>query len=65
MNAGVDWIMLGRAAVLNHDFPSLYQADRSFTPAQIPATRQHLASEGLSPKFIEYFGGIWPEFVAD
>jgi 2,4-dienoyl-CoA reductase-like NADH-dependent reductase (Old Yellow Enzyme family) len=65
MNAGVDWIMLGRAAMLNHNFPLLYQADQTFTPAAIPASKEHLAEEGLSPKFIEYFGTNWPEFVAE
>lgn len=65
MNAGVDWIMLGRAAILNHDFPLQYEADQSFAPTEIPATRQHYAEEGLSPTFIDYFGTNWPEFVAD
>ncbi len=65
LNAGVDWIMLGRAAMLNHDFPLLYQTDQAFAPTEIPATRQHLLNEGLSPKFIDYFGANWPEFVAD
>ena len=65
MNAGVDWIMLGRAAILNHNFPLMYQADQSFTPAEIPASKQHLANEGLSPAFIDYFSTGWPDFVAD
>ncbi len=65
MNAGVDWVMLGRAAMLNHDFPLLYQANDSFAPTEIPASRQHLAREGMSPKFIDYFSTNWPEFVGD
>jgi 2,4-dienoyl-CoA reductase-like NADH-dependent reductase (Old Yellow Enzyme family) len=65
MHAGVDWVMLGRAAMLNHDFPLLYQANHSFAPAEIPASKQHLASEGMSPRFIDYFSTNWPEFVGD
>lgn len=65
MASGVDWIMLGRAAMLNHDFPLLYQADNVFTPTAIPASKVHLAKEGMSPKFITYFGTNWPEFVAE
>ena len=65
MNAGVDWVMIGRAAMLNHDFPLLYQANPSFAPTEIPASRQHLAKEGMSPRFIEYFSTNWPEFVGD
>lgn len=65
LDAGADWVMLGRAAMLNHNFPLLYQEDRTFSPTPIPASRDHLAEEGLSPTFIEYFSTNWPEFVAD
>ena len=51
---GVDWIMLGRAAMLNHNFPKLYEANSSFLPAEIPVTEDYLKSEGLSEKFIQY-----------
>ncbi|MEP0200723.1 MAG: NADH:flavin oxidoreductase [Halioglobus sp.] len=61
----IDWIMLGRAAILNHDFPAQYQQDSAFVPAAIPVTRAHLRNEGLSDGFIDYFGGNWPENLAD
>lgn len=51
---GVDWVMLGRAAMLNHNFPKLYQANSSFLPTEIPVTGDYLKSEGLSEKFIQY-----------
>ena len=51
---GVDWIMLGRAAMLNHNFPKLYQANSSFLPTEIPVTENYLKNEGLSEKFIQY-----------
>jgi len=63
--AGADWIMLGRAAMLQHDFPNRYKAARDFTPVQMPVTRQYLKDEGLSEKFQGYVRGIWPEFFAD
>ena len=62
--AGIDWIMLGRAAILQHNFPSLYAADQQFKPVTTPVSRQHLAAEGLSENFITYMGN-WPGFVAD
>lgn len=62
--AGVDWIMLGRAAILHHDFPARYAEDRSFSPVELPVTVEHLASEGVSEKFITYLRG-WDGFVAD
>tara|TARA_R110002072_G_scaffold31735_18_gene97709 strand:- start:30041 stop:31153 length:1113 start_codon:yes stop_codon:yes gene_type:complete len=64
MAAGVDWIMLGRAAILHHNFPDLYAADKGFKPIENPVSRQHLAAEGLSENFISYMGN-WPGFVAE
>lgn len=51
---GVDWVMLGRAAILHHNFPKLYEANPSFLPAEIPVTEDYLKTEGLSEKFIQY-----------
>jgi len=65
MAAGADWIMLGRAAMLQHDFPNRYKADSSFKPVEMPVTRQYLKDEGLSEKFQTYVFGRWPEFFAD
>jgi len=64
MTAGVDWVMLGRAAILHHDFPLRYQQDPAFSPIKIPVARQHLVTEGLSDNFIAYMGN-WKGFVAD
>lgn len=62
--SGVDWIMLGRAAILHHDFPKLMSDKSDFVPAELPVTRAHLTNEGLSEKFIEYMNS-WKGFVAD
>ncbi len=61
--AGADWIMLGRAAILHHDFPNRYREDASFTPVENPVPRSHLVEQGLSPKFITYMQS-WEGFVA-
>lgn len=52
--AGADWIMLGRAAMLQHDFPNRYKADASFKPVEMPVPRQYLKDEGISEKFQAY-----------
>ncbi len=65
MAAGVDFVMLGRAAMLQHDFPNRYIADDSFKPVEMPVTRAYLKSEGISEKFQAYVEGRWPEFFAD
>ena len=62
--ADADWIMLGRAAILHHDFPNRYVADPRFVPVENPVTRQYLADEGLSEAFINYMSG-WRGFVTD
>ena len=54
MEEGVDWVMLGRAAILHHNFPLLYEKDDQFVPSEIPVSVDYLTKEGLSPKFIEY-----------
>lgn len=60
----LDWVMLGRAAILQHDFPDRYADDSEFPPTELPVTRSYLGEEGLSPKFIEYMAS-WPEFIRE
>ncbi len=60
----VDWIILGRAAILHHDFPRQYQDSADFTPLQLPVSREHLSREGLSDKFLTYMSG-WKGFIAE
>mgnify|MGYP001205494179 FL=1 len=54
MEKGIDWVMLGRAAILHHDFPLRYKKDSEFKPTEIPVSKEYLAKEGLSQKFIDY-----------
>ena len=54
MEEDIDWIMLGRAAILNHNFPELYADNPEFETPVIPVSVEYLAGEGLSPKFINY-----------
>ena len=61
---GVDWIMLGRAAILHHGFPAQQQKNPGFSPVTLPVPREHLEKEGVSEKFIEYLSS-WKGFVAD
>jgi 2,4-dienoyl-CoA reductase-like NADH-dependent reductase (Old Yellow Enzyme family) len=54
MSQGVDWVMLGRAGMLHHNFPKLYEDNPRFSPIEIPVSRDYLLKEGLSGKFINY-----------
>jgi 2,4-dienoyl-CoA reductase-like NADH-dependent reductase (Old Yellow Enzyme family) len=61
---GADFPLLGRAAILNHDFPKQMLANPNFEPATIPVSAAYLAEEGLSPKFLTYMQ-TWKGFVKD
>jgi 2,4-dienoyl-CoA reductase-like NADH-dependent reductase (Old Yellow Enzyme family) len=62
--AGADFAVIGRAAILHHDFPRRVEADPDFHPIALPVSREHLAAEGLSPVFIGYMNN-WKGFVAE
>jgi 2,4-dienoyl-CoA reductase-like NADH-dependent reductase (Old Yellow Enzyme family) len=64
LDAGADFAILGRAAILNHDFPRRVAAHPDFQATAIPVTRAYLAAEGLSPTFVDYMNN-WKGFVAE
>lgn len=61
---GADFVLIGRAAILHHDFAKRVLADEAFTAMALPVTREHLRAEGLGPAFVDYIS-TWPGFVAD
>jgi 2,4-dienoyl-CoA reductase-like NADH-dependent reductase (Old Yellow Enzyme family) len=62
LDAGCDYVVVGRGAILRHDFPKRVQADANYVSPQTPVTIQHLLDEGLSPGFVQYMRQ-WPNFV--
>lgn len=62
LDAGVDFVSIGRSAILHHDFPKKVITDPNFEPIQLPASKAYLSEEGLSSKFITYMNR-WPNFV--
>jgi 2,4-dienoyl-CoA reductase-like NADH-dependent reductase (Old Yellow Enzyme family) len=64
LEAGCDYAIIGRAAILRHDFPKRVQADPNYQSPPLPVTVQHLRDEGLSQPFINYMNG-WKGFVAE
>lgn len=61
--AGADFVLIGRSAILHHDFPEQVRNDPDFEPIALPVTREHLRREGLGPAFIAYMSS-WNGFVA-
>ncbi|HYE46245.1 MAG TPA: NADH:flavin oxidoreductase [Caulobacter sp.] len=64
LGKGVDYVLLGRAAILHHDWPLRAAAEDGFKPVGLPVTRAYLAGEGLGPAFQDYMAG-WKGFVAE
>jgi 2,4-dienoyl-CoA reductase-like NADH-dependent reductase (Old Yellow Enzyme family) len=63
LEQGADYVLIGRGAILHHDFPRLAEADPGFQAIKTPVTREHLEKEGLGPAFVAYMS-TWPGFVA-
>ena len=65
LDSGVDFVMIGRGAMLHHDFARRALADPAFCCIERPVSRAHLQAEGLGPAFLQYVSSTWPRFVAD
>ena len=64
LDSGVDFVTIGRSAILHHDFPKRVIENPSFEPIENPVSEDYLKSEGLSNTFIEYMRK-WDGFVSD
>jgi 2,4-dienoyl-CoA reductase-like NADH-dependent reductase (Old Yellow Enzyme family) len=64
LDHGADFVLLGRAAILHHDFPARLADDPAFAAAALPVTSAHLRGERLGNAFIGYMRN-WKGFVAE
>ncbi len=64
LDSGVEIVVLGRAAITNHDFPLQMEKDAEFAMRELPVTAEQLHAEGLGEGFVQYMRG-WQGFVAD
>mgnify|MGYP006283439503 CR=1 FL=1 len=62
LDSGVDFVTIGRSAILHHDFPKQVMANPNFVPVETPVTEDYLKGEGLGPDFITYMKR-WEGFV--
>jgi 2,4-dienoyl-CoA reductase-like NADH-dependent reductase (Old Yellow Enzyme family) len=63
LGAGCDYALIGRAAILRHDFPQAVRADAGYVSPPLPVSPDYLLREGLSPRFLEYMR-TFPGFVS-
>jgi 2,4-dienoyl-CoA reductase-like NADH-dependent reductase (Old Yellow Enzyme family) len=63
LEEGCDFAMIGRAAIIAHDFANRARADAEYSPPSLPVSAEYLAGEGLAPAFIDYMR-TWKGFVS-
>ena len=64
IDSKVDFVTIGRSAILHHDFPKLVMENSDFSPQTLPVSKDYLKNEGLSDTFIDYMNR-WPGFVGE
>ncbi|MBI1185887.1 MAG: NADH:flavin oxidoreductase [Alphaproteobacteria bacterium] len=64
LDAGLDFVIIGRGAILHHDFPERVAADPAFVHAPLPVSADHLRNEALGERFLGYMR-TWKGFVAE
>jgi 2,4-dienoyl-CoA reductase-like NADH-dependent reductase (Old Yellow Enzyme family) len=65
LDAGADFVLIGRGAMLHHDFPVQAMADPAWQTVSYPVTRDHYRRERLGESFIEYIASNWPSYIED
>ncbi len=64
LDRGLDFVVVGRAAILHHDFPERAAGDSGFRMTDLPVSREYLQRERLGKSFIDYMA-TWEGFVSD
>ena len=54
LDEGVDFVTIGTAAIVHHDFPKLVIQNPSFSAIEMPVSEAHLEKEGVGETFINY-----------
>lgn len=62
LEAGCDFIMLGKAAIIDTNFPHKAQHDTNYSAPSLPASKEYFKGQGLSDTFIAYLK-TWEKFV--
>ena len=64
LDEGCDFVLIGRGAILHHDYPNRVHDDEAFKIISRPVTSDYLRDEGLGEAFIDYMK-TWRGFVED
>lgn len=61
---GCDFVVIGRAAILRHDFPERVRRDPAYASPPLPVSPEYLRAEAVSPAFVDYLR-TFPGFVGE
>jgi 2,4-dienoyl-CoA reductase-like NADH-dependent reductase (Old Yellow Enzyme family) len=64
LDRGADFVSVGMAAILHHDFAARSIADAGFAAVAPPVTREHLAAEHVGRDFVDYLAKGWDGLVS-
>ncbi|PYI10973.1 NADH:flavin oxidoreductase/NADH oxidase [Aspergillus sclerotiicarbonarius CBS 121057] len=64
LDAGCDFVMIGKAAILDPDMPRHVEMDHAYRAPALPVRSDWLRGSGLSERFIDYMR-TWEGFVLD
>jgi 2,4-dienoyl-CoA reductase-like NADH-dependent reductase (Old Yellow Enzyme family) len=64
LDAGADFVTIGRAAILHYDYPRRVIEDSDFEPITTPVSAAYLKEQGLGPAFVAYMRR-WKNFVTE
>mgnify|MGYP001012599935 FL=1 len=62
IDENVDFVAIGRSAILHHNFPELVISNPEFMSVRNPVSADYLRSEGVGESFVSYLTR-WPNFV--
>lgn len=62
LDEGCDFVLIGRAGILQSDFPLQVRDNPLYDSPRLPVTADYLRRGGLSERFINHMRG-WPQFV--
>lgn len=63
LDEGCDFVLIGRAGILQRDFPVQVNQNPYYESPTLPVTAEYLRTRGLSERFINHMRG-WPSFVS-
>lgn len=63
LDRGADFVTIGTAAIIHHDFARSALADAEFVSDPQPVSRERLAAESVGPAFVDYLATNWDDFV--